>query len=222
MASAASLSAKRAEPQASPPTSLSARLGATLDTEQDAWRELASAWKLDPGQGDVCDAARRQHADCFRSTAITLASIRQLDRPGIITLHTHADDGRPSYALLIGLSDQSATLRAGSQAVTVSLASLATAWRGDFATLWQAPPGYAGKPVASDAGPLADWLRQRLASLQGTPGTSLASQVSAFQLAQGLQADGIAGPTTFMQLNRAMGVPEPRLQRELPLGLKGS
>jgi len=55
--------------------------------------------------------------------------LKLLDRPGIITLHTHADDGRPSYALLIGLSDQSATLRAGSQAVTVSLASLATAWR---------------------------------------------------------------------------------------------
>ena len=31
------------------------------------------------------------------------------------------------------------------------------------------------------------------------------------QLAQGLRPDGIAGPTTFMQLNRATGVDEPRL-----------
>ena len=31
-------------------------------------------------------------------------------------------------------------------------------------------------------------------------------------MAQGLRPDGIAGPTTFMQLNRATGVSEPRLE----------
>ncbi len=38
------------------------------------------------------------------------------------------------------------------------------------------------------------------------------AQVSAFQLSQGLKPDGIAGPTTFMQLNRALGVDEPHLR----------
>jgi general secretion pathway protein A len=37
-------------------------------------------------------------------------------------------------------------------------------------------------------------------------------QVSSFQLSQGLRPDGLAGPTTFMQLNRATGVDEPRLR----------
>ena len=37
-------------------------------------------------------------------------------------------------------------------------------------------------------------------------------RVLAFQLAQGLPADGRPGPMTFMQLNRAAGVDEPRLQ----------
>ena len=41
--------------------------------------------------------------------------------------------------------------------------------------------------------------------------TTAPSQVQSFQTAQGLKADGIAGPTTFMLLNRATGVDEPRL-----------
>jgi general secretion pathway protein A len=42
------------------------------------------------------------------------------------------------------------------------------------------------------------------------------SRVSAFQLSQGLKPDGLAGPTTFMQLNRATGVDEPRLHADQP------
>jgi general secretion pathway protein A len=33
----------------------------------------------------------------------------------------------------------------------------------------------------------------------------------AFQLTQGLAPDGLVGPQTLMQLNRAAGVDEPRL-----------
>jgi general secretion pathway protein A len=40
----------------------------------------------------------------------------------------------------------------------------------------------------------------------------LASRVFAFQLAQGLNPDGVAGPLTLMQLNRLSGVDEPQLQ----------
>ena len=35
--------------------------------------------------------------------------------------------------------------------------------------------------------------------------------MSTFQLSQGLKPDGLAGPTTFMQLNRATGIDEPQL-----------
>jgi general secretion pathway protein A len=108
----------------------------------------------------------------------------------------------------------------GGVAQTVSLASLAQLWRGDFATFWRAPPGYQNRIVEADAGPAAQWLAAQLAALNGRTASAdkplsdaaLKSQVSAFQLAQGLKADGLAGPTTFMQLNRATGVDEPRLQ----------
>ncbi len=189
--------------------------------EKTAWRELASDWKLTlAADADPCPSAQRQQVYCFKSTASTLALIRQLDRPGILTLSD--DTGRAVYALLTGLSTRGATLRMGGVSQTVSLASLAQVWRGDFSTLWRAPAGYSGKLVDGSSGVVAEGLATQLAGLQGDAagatsalsGESLKAQVAAFQLGQGLKPDGLAGPTTFMQLNRATGVAEPRLSAE--------
>jgi general secretion pathway protein A len=113
-------------------------------------------------------------------------------------------------------------LRVGAAAHTVALAELARAWRGDFATFWRAPDDYRSVLAAGSTGPLVETLASRLARLDGAasasaPGKSnfdaaLESRVSAFQRAHGLEADGIAGPTTFMQLNRALGIDEPHLR----------
>jgi general secretion pathway protein A len=182
--------------------------------ERGAWRELASAWALSLDDGDPCAAAQRRQVQCFRTANSTLALIRQLDRPGILTLRDSKD--RPVYALLTGLTNDAATLRFGSATRTVSLLSLATLWRGEFATFWRAPPDYAGKLVDANSGASAGWVSAQLATLHHEPPvtTDVAwrAQVSAFQLSQGLKPDGLAGPTTFMQLNRAIGVDEPRLR----------
>ena len=82
---------------------------------------------------------------CF-SRNLNLALIRELGRPGILTLD--ADSGAPSYAVLTGLTRDSATLRAAGTEQKVTLVALAARWQGSFATLWQAPPGYTGRPAA--------------------------------------------------------------------------
>ncbi len=177
-----------------------------LRSERDAWVELAQAWKLPPPSGDPCQAFAREQVQCYaRSTSLAL--IRQLGRPGIVTLDR--DTGLPSYALLTGLTDTSATLRAGGTEQTVTLAALASRWQGDFATLWRAPPEYAPRK-ASPA--VAQWVASRLPP--ETAAAPLPQRLKTFQLAQGLPADGQLGPLTFMQLNRAAGVDEPRLRTE--------
>jgi general secretion pathway protein A len=65
--------------------------------------------------------------------------------------------------------------------------------------------------TAERAAPLAEWVAARI---PGAPGTSLKARVSAFQVANGLRPDGMAGPLTLMQINRASGVDEPRLHSE--------
>jgi general secretion pathway protein A len=209
VASAASLPA--ASNDAGPQTA-----SAALRSEKDAWRELAPLWKLPATDGDICQAAQRVQVHCFRSNA-GLALIRQLNRPGVLTLRDEND--KPTYALLTGLTDQRATLKAGNVTQTVPLTTLVRMWRGDFATFWRAPEGYGNTLADGSSGPAVDRLAAQLATAHGTAApkgaqqltAALKSQLQAFQLAQGLKADGIAGPTTFMQLNRATGVDEPRL-----------
>jgi general secretion pathway protein A len=214
--------AASAAPPGSPATAATADSLAALQplffTEHEAWRALATAWDVNLGDGDPCQAAQRQQLQCYHRGNASLASIRLLGRPGILTIYEQRD--KPSYALLTGLTRQGAILRTGGESREVPLSTLAQVWRGDFATFWRAPPGYSGLLYEGHAGSAVDGLASQLAKLRGEPAprsgrsfdADLKAQVHAFQLAQGLSPDGIAGPTTFMQLNRATGVSEPRLE----------
>ena len=64
------------------------------------------------------------------------------------------------------------------------------------------------------ASPCSEWKDYSLAyKLYYSPGAaSLDARVQAFQRAHGIDADGLAGPVTYMQVNRASGVDEPHLQ----------
>jgi general secretion pathway protein A len=197
-----------AAPPNSPPPAL-------LTSADEAWRELATAWRLElPAAGDPCAAVQPHGLQCFTRT-LSLPLIRELGRPGVLTLD--AGTGAPRYALLTALTHDTATLRAGGSEQTVTLAALAARWQGSFSTLWQAPPGYTSRG-APDAATI-EWLAAGLAKATGAaPGphrgvdASLRAQLKSFQTAQGLAADGQPGPMTFMQLNRANGIDEPRLR----------
>jgi general secretion pathway protein A len=217
VASAPAASASIARPNPAPAPSPSPPT--LLRDEGQAWRELAQAWKATPGEGDPCQEMAREQLRCLRSTT-SLALIRQLGRPGIVTLDRQS--ATPAYAVLTALTGDSATLRAGGSEQTVTLAALAARWQGDFSTLWRSPAGYAGPPVDGQGGPVIEWVAARLASASGTAlagsrqvlDASLRARLRTFQLAQGLPADGRLGPMTFMQLNRTAGVEEPRLRTE--------
>ena len=186
----------------------------------DAWVALARRWGLPlPAQGDPCTAAAQHGLQCHRSTVGSLSLIRLIDRPVLLTLQR---PGQPqALAALVGLDGQQATLMVDGMPRRVALAELAGAWRGEFTTFWRAPPGYANR--ADNSAPLREWLAAQLAGMPGIAapaglaasappgGPELTAQVQAFQASQGLQPDGRVGPITLMQINRATGVAEPRL-----------
>ena len=187
--------------------------------EAQGWRVLAALWQLPTDPSPACTALQRQQVRCLRSNG-SLATIASFDRPGLLTLHDA--QGATAYALLTGLDRQGATLRVGDATRRLPLAALSTMWRGEFATLWRAPAGYDGVLTPGAGGAAVDWLAQRLAALQSEPApagpqrfdAALRARLQAFQVAHGLAPDGLAGPTTFMQLNRASGVDEPRLNAD--------
>lgn len=209
--------AAEAAPVAVPAFDLKAALASLPHEEDEALRALGSAWGLSlPAAGDPCRAAERQQAACFRRTG-SLALVRQVDRPGVLTLY--GDDNRASYAVVTGLSDGTVTMAVDGKPVTVPVSALAETWRGEFATFWRTPQGYSRKLVEGASGPAVDWVAQQLAAAEGaaSPGprqkfdATMRARLNAFQLARGLVPDGQAGPMTLMQLNRLAGVDEPRL-----------
>ncbi|NML14782.1 ExeA family protein [Azohydromonas caseinilytica] len=205
--------AASAAPAASAPLPL-----AGLPSENAAWRELAVLWKLPVEQADACAASAGQRVGCFRGSGLGLTQLRQFDRPGLLALRDA--QGRPTWALLVALDERQATLRAHGREMSVPLTALAPLWQGEWASFWRAPPGYARALGAGDEGAAVPALATLLAKAQGRPEPktpprrldgALLAQLRAFQLAAGLQPDGVAGPGTFMLLNRAGGLDEPRL-----------
>jgi general secretion pathway protein A len=217
--SAAPVDAQQAgKSQAKP---VSARQFSSLDAvfetastdESAAWRALSSLWGVTLDPGEPCAVAAKQGLRCYLTKG-GLGPIRQLSRPGIVKL---ADEqGRVAYALLVGLAEDGATFRNHDVEQTVPLTALAR-WRGEFVTFWRPPPGYRDAELVRATGALAPWLGERLAMVdeESAPpigADALAARIFAFQLAQGLNPDGVAGPLTLMQLNRLSGIEEPRLQ----------
>lgn len=194
----------------------------TLPADLDAaWRELAPVWKLPGSDADPCQVASAQQLQCYRASNLTVPLLRQLGRPGILTLQT--GNGPPVYAVLMGLSEQTATLQVGGGLHVVRLVALGRLWRGDFATYWRPPPGYTAGLQPGSTGPAIQWLASRLALLDGEPAAlasgdpptldaALRERVRAFQRAQGLKPDGQPGPMTLMQIDSATNTDAPRLQ----------
>lgn len=187
--------------------------GALLASETAAWQALSPLWDQPLAGEDPCATAQAQGLQCFRTARMSLHGLRQLDRPGILTLHL--PDG-PARALVTALADDSATLQAGDQRWRMGLDALAAVWRGEYATLWRTPPGTTARLGNVGSGPAAQWLDQRLQGLQAAgqlpaDAGDYATRLRAFQQGQGIDGGGKATPTTFMQVNRLSGVPEPRL-----------
>jgi general secretion pathway protein A len=193
------------------------RLHADID---GAWRQLARHWDVAspaapagsaPGAGRDCPVPAPLR--CWRGS-ITLAQAMALDRPALLLLRDAA--GAERAVLLRSLDAQDVVVETSDGAWQLSRAELARSWSGDYATLWRAPEGWPaqGAPEPGDA--IVAWLEQQLDAAMprdaSVPSANWRERLMRFQRAQSLKPDGVPGPMTVMQLNRALGVHEPRLE----------
>ena len=177
---------------------------ASASAVEPGLQRLGVLWSADLPDSQPCEAAVSLGLQCFRSSTLSLATLRTLDRPGLVTLQR--GDGPALAVLLLGLGEQRATLALPDAPTRYSLAveDFALSWQGDFTTLWRQLP--APTPVTPA------WVGEQIARLYpGTERVPLSGRIQLFQRTQGLTADGIPGSLTLMQLGRALGADEPRL-----------
>lgn len=210
---------KQAEPakvtRTTPAVASSLQADAGWPERRDAYRQLAQLWNFTLQEGPPCQVAQQQRVACYVANDIGLDALAKLDRPAILTLQDQSNT--MYYALVTGLTPISATLRTGNGNITVPLAMLETQFRGQLVTFWRTPTerDIAGMVFGPGAqGAEVDWIAARLQQPAGQGfNQALKLQVQQFQRDHGLDADGIVGPMTFMYLNRAAGIDEPRLRQ---------
>ncbi len=203
-------------------TSLEALLPQLPTDIRQAWNTLSPTWQLPASSADPCAAALAQQLQCYRTTKLNLPLLRQLARPGILTLQTDEDSAELLYAVLVDMGEQTATLQIGGLRHTVSISALARRWRGEFATLWRVPDGYSPAARGGATGPAITLLAEQLNQLNNISAptrpantqqldAALKQRLRDFQRTHGLATDGQPGPMTYMQLESALGTNTPRL-----------
>ena len=203
-------------PAGAPATDVPAPTRLTMDA---ALIQLAAKWEILLAEGEGCAEAAKRNLHCLQTKG-GLEEIRKLDRPVIIKLR----DGEsiPRNVLLTAINGKNATLVGIHGKETVEADALDDRFDGSFTTFWRAPRIWREEVTAGDKGPDVDWLARRLAQVNGVKkprdNQPLAGEtlryLREFQIAQGLKADGVAGPRTFIRLMQPGAETEPRLLAE--------
>ncbi|WP_295887917.1 AAA family ATPase [uncultured Thiohalocapsa sp.] len=200
----------RVAPQA--PTLAADRLGDALIKEDAVVDELLRLWQVETAPGVRfldCAAVPAFALACERSKG-RWSDLRRFDRPAALKLRLPGSGA--GFVVVGGLDEEHALLYLDGAAMRVPIAALDERWSGDYLMLWRPPP-YGGRVIGvRDPADAIAWLRERLALLPGSELTvdparydaDVTAAVRRFQDAQGLIADGIAGPRTLIMLSNAL------------------
>ena len=206
---------------ATAPATLARPPGRTFDIHRAAYRAVFAAWSADYEVDNnliPCDFAPQVGLQCLSRNG-SWSEVTSLNSPVILELWDTQES--PYYAALLGYDGELYSLRVGQQDISVSPRDLRDAWFGTYVLIWQTPPGYSGSLREGDNHPTVAWLRERLAELD-YPATatsvssyfddSLVAAVTNFQKDEGLLADGIVGPLTWIRLSDRLNLPAPTLR----------
>ena len=187
-------------------------------TERRAMKNLLAAWHspVEPGPGPVCDRVAEVGLGCLRRDG-NLASLIALNRPAVLELW-RAGETSPRHLALTGMEGGTPRVRFDGESRLLPTQVLERYWLGRATLLWQLPPSWVGALSRGDRGDGVRWLQRRLDAIAGSPSgeppsdrfdADLEQRLRAFQSAQGLRPDGIAGPRTWIRINSlsAVGVP---------------
>lgn len=190
-----------------------------------AFTKLFNLWGRDYAAysgSTACTKAANAGMRCIFGEG-TLETLTQYNRPAVMELRNQ--QGQLLYAVLDEIKQQDAMLVMPNDKVEVALSELEEYWTGSYVILWK-PPFPGNESLARGfIGPDVLWLRHQLDKIDGQDRAEyseenlqfdeqLADRVSAFQVQQGLKADGIVGRETFIALaNQTDAQAVPRLTK---------
>ncbi len=198
------------------------RGGREPDTQRAAYHEVFSLWNVDSNESYAnetpCEFAETVQLGCLQRKG-RWSDIARLNLPAVLELWDSQD--APYYAAVVSATDTRFVINLDGKNFAVAPRDLRDIWFGGFTTLWNQPPGYPGNLRIGDRHSTVAYLRQQLAQL---PDLNLADSggerfdavledaVLRFQTREGLLADGVVGPETWIRLYHRLQQPGPALR----------
>lgn len=191
------------------------RLAADLTGPVVAMNTLFGLWGLEfAGEFDTaCRDAEAMGYACLAQRG-SLGSLRQLDRPAILTLTDSR--GGDHRVVLTALHGDQAEVSIGGVGVTHPATEISSLWLGQYLMLWKPPNGRSMELGPGSVNSNVAWLRQSLAAIDerysALPLDSevydaeLEKRVRSFQRDNRLDVDGLAGRQTQIIINSLLAL----------------
>ncbi|MET0070568.1 MAG: AAA family ATPase [Candidatus Thiodiazotropha sp.] len=212
-ASAEDLLAASMEPAAEPgAVAEKPGLGSMMGGEDSAFITLFGYWqRVYPLEGEArsaCDKAEEVGLSCIYGRG-SWQSLVYYDRPAVLELIM--DDGQRYNVVATALTEDLVTLDLNGRRFEFSRTEIEQLWSGSYIILWRPPELSSERLSIGQVGQDVAWLISMLDRIEGIetrfdPSNArfdLETQrrVMRFQRARGLNADGVVGKQTLIQLN---------------------
>jgi len=191
-----------------------------MRSNTQAYRSLFKRWQLEyqlVTNSTPCFYAKTQGLSCFQDQA-NIQELRKLNRPAVLKLYDDFEE--PHYAALLELGAATAKIQLGEKLQTISLEQLELHWQGEFSLFWKTPADYEDLIRPWSTSKAVIWLSETMSKIDG--GTQrmasnvydrgLFERVKKFQVAQGLNDDGVVGAKTIILINQVLGLVAPVLE----------
>lgn len=154
-----------------------------------------------------CSLQIGQNHRCQREQLSTWNQLRELNRPGLLTL---VDENKKAfYLLVIGLNQDQLLVRNNQQEKIIEWNDIVGSWNGEFTFVWSSPVGFETDLQLGDHSSVVTWVAEQFASIdkQKEPLTrltfteNLKRRIALFQASRGLEANGVINRVTVQELN---------------------
>ena len=166
----------------------------------------------------ACRIAEGAGLECLKGRG-DLDTLAAYNRPALVTVTFQ--DGDERDALLTQVRPDGVTMVVDGDEIQDDRDAFSEQWTGDFTLLWDAPDFDYRRLRLGDSGPQVVWLRKALEALTDLPlsrngkilfDRELMTALMTYQRTRGLEANGIVGPSTLMQMNSDLATrPIPKL-----------